>query len=937
MPSSPTVSRMSQRVPLTVLMVVLLARCGSSSCGCLVPLEEPFPAERRLNNAVQARITPEGFSFMNQKLPSIIGAFYNTDCDGVDGVICPSGYTCGCPAGVTCDSCPANNRLCTLTNPRTCQANPAPAQPTIGFRVPSTEENFTGSDSDVPKTRVCHPDVAVSWDNCRVYAQMKSTTLAPSGGTDLDLSVSMGITTPARPNGIKLYYNTGASFFAPDARCTVYIQNADNLSASGKLRVGRDPRTDRATFELLNLDVPLNGDNLDIRAESGDDTITCFTLNIGFVKDLIIGQVKDTLVETLTETIQGALAPIRTQPCDPAVQGYQCPRLADGTMSVCSAQDSLCHFPGAGGAPVPGLLGLEGQLALGDSLPDFLRVDNNVAFTAYAGGTRTGGSNAVYFANGGMNLGLVGGAFTPPSGCVPPRQSAGNNVPSYDFPATIQPAAGGAAAPYMAGIAVSDLLLGEVLGEAYSGGLLCQQLSTSQVGLINSGIIGLLLGESSTLAEINFGGAPARPVVIDLKPRNPLLAQIGLGTQHQEGMRTVLDDPLLTLFVDDLDLDIYTLVDDRWMRLATLGVDLHVGLALELNAQNQLHLVGNSVEDWIGDITVRNADVLNQSAADIEAAVPELLASLLPQFAPTLDQVFDLPSLQGFELRNVRVRGTGTQIGMTAFNKPRFQFLGLFADLGFNAANVAPFSVRARTEATVRKVHLPRPEDMAASRGRERDRVTVTLDMKSTFVTRPDAVLEHSYRVDAGLWHPYHVGNTLFLTDATLNLQGWHTVDVRSRVVGAPDTLDEEGVTLRVLSDVEAPTVSAARSGDALELDVMDRVAAAEALVVEVRVKGQDWVRVDGGAHRSVLLGAAVPAQAYVEVRATDEAGHVGTTSVGDPAWEPASAATGRLAGAAPTDTPAAQGCGGCEGSGADGGLAGLALAALALFRRRRA
>ena len=914
------------------LATLALVRCsGGGGCSCLQPLTGPFPDANKVNRMVQARVTPQGFTFVSQKLPQIVGSLVPTACAGSTGVPCATGYTCACPAGQTCGSCPSNNLLCTLSNPRMCTANPPPTQPTIGLRVPPVSQNFSDGD---PRTRVCTSSVGLTWNNCRIYTRLRSTTLTPTNSTDMALAVNLDITVPGRPNGIKLFADTGQNFWEPSARCTLY-PNISNRQATATVRLGRDTRSDRITINVLNLDIPFSGSDISIEAESGDDTITCFLADLGFIKNIIVDQLKPQLQATLEDAIVGALDPLTTQTCVQGMSGYQCPRLTDGTMSVCGS-GGLCRYPGSGGAPIPALLGMEGRLDVGSILPDFLSVSTAVDFTTYAGG------NAPAFASGGLNISMVGGANTTANACVPPRTPDTSTVPTYSFPTTIAPANGGTAASYHAGVVASDRMLEEILGEAYSGGLLCQELGTTQVGLINSGLIGLVLGEGTTLAEIMGESAPPRPVIIELKPKASPQAQVGLGTSGPDPAdptRTILPEPLLTLYVPELDMDIYTLVDDRYMRIITLTVDLTVGLGLELTAQNQMHLVVNPVDTWVSNIRASNAEVLGQDTTAIEQAVPELLGAFLPQFAPNLDQTFDLPALQGFELQNVRLRGVQTRSGQTVFGHTRYRFLGIFSDLNFNPANVQPLTVHAQTVVELREMELPDPRMMSATLGSARQRVRAVLDMQSTFVTQPDAQLEHSYRIDHGFWHPYHADNTLVISDVELNLQGWHTVEVRSRVVGAPETLDESPAEITLLSDVEKPTVSLHRSGQELSVDVWDRVSPPERLLVRVRAKDAAWVDLPGGAHRAMAVDALLDARAFLEVEVEDEAGHVGRASVGDRSWEPATAST--VARRAPSATPASAGetpqsdsCGGCDA----GGVSGLALWGLAavLFRRRR-
>jgi hypothetical protein len=171
----------------------------------------------------------------------------------------------------------------------------------------------------------------------------------------------------------------------------------------------------------------------------------------------------------------------------------------------------------------------------------------------------------------------------------------------------------------------------------------------------------------------------------------------------------------------------------------------------------------------------------------------------------------------------------------------------------------------------------------------------------------------------------------LWLTDVELSLQGWHTVDVRSRVVGVPSTLDETGVQLRILSDVEPPVLNATRDGATLRVEVKDRVATPEEVTVRYRLAGQEWLVLDGGGVRTASVASEIPPDALMDVEATDVAGHTSRVTLGTRAWVPAAAATARKVITPVASTSDAEGC-------TQAGSASLwaAAALLGLLRRRR-
>src|SRR5204862_138753 len=66
-------------------------------------------------------------------------------------------------------------------------------------------------------------------------------------------------------------------------------------------------------------------------------------------------------------------------------------------------------------------------------------------------------------------------------------------------------------------------------------------------------------------------------------------------------------------------------------------------------------------------------------------------------------------------------------------------------------------------------------------------------------------------------------------------LQGKHTILVRARAAGQPETTDDTPVELTAIIDSIAPTVALTDEGNAIRIEAEDRVSAADDLVVDYR------------------------------------------------------------------------------------------------------
>ncbi len=100
-------------VCVNVVLLVSLA-CGGTTCSCLTPLEAPVAEDARIYDAVQARLTPDAFGFIENNLTDIIGTFMQ---DGLTFDVPPTDASQEfgwCPLCITIDIHLCDNG-CTLT------------------------------------------------------------------------------------------------------------------------------------------------------------------------------------------------------------------------------------------------------------------------------------------------------------------------------------------------------------------------------------------------------------------------------------------------------------------------------------------------------------------------------------------------------------------------------------------------------------------------------------------------------------------------------------------------------------------------------------------------------------------------------------------------------------------------------------------------------
>src|SRR5699024_9429019 len=132
-----------------------------------------------------------------------------------------------------------------------------------------------------------------------------------------------------------------------------------------------------------------------------------------------------------------------------------------------------------------------------------------------------------------------------------------------------------------AGISMSGL--NRVLWSAYSSGLLCLSISGEADGLemLSTSLVSLFV---QSLGNLTYG--EDQPLMIQLRPQYPPEVDF----KEDQGQGAELD-----VIIPELHLDFYTIVDQRYMRIFTLQVDVKLPLGL--------HVANNTLDIAIGDLT----------------------------------------------------------------------------------------------------------------------------------------------------------------------------------------------------------------------------------------------------------------------------------------------------------------------------------------------
>jgi len=663
------------------------------------------------------------------------------------------------------------------------------------------------------------------------------------------------------------------------ADCEVSLDSGASGEPSVRIEVGvnlvQDPVLGTTRIETGEIAVE--------QVDNGDIDLTGGFLCV--VGDLFIGLFKGQLIDGVSGVLRDLLDEAACKPC-PSGDVAECGAGADAcTAGICTVGDQCVQELGiAGRLDAAGLLGAFGA-----------GVRSELDLYAVAGGYADSD-------NDGLSLGVLSGALAGSTAgrCGPPAQPppAATAPRSPFFTGNTRPDDN---SPFDIGIGVHQSFLDQFAFAAYESGLLCLNVGTPAVGLLNSDTLSILFPSVNDL--LNDGTAQ---IFVGLRPQSPPRLPLGAGTTTPEGD---IDEPLLGVAFDGLELDFFAQVDGQFIRLMTATTDLTLPVNLDVTGDGEIEPVLGDIEDGFQNIAVKNSEALRESPEDLAARLPAVLAIAAPFLGDALGS-FALPELAGLQIAL-------TPNGITAVDDEAF--LGIFGDLELAGDSLAPD--RVETRARVVSEAIPATDAFRAPERYADQRPALELEMEGRRADGTSDDLEFSYRIDRGMWSPYRPQRRVVISSAGFWLQGKHRIEVRAREAGQPLTADPTPALLTHAIDTLPPAVKVLRlAADEAWIVPRDNVSLPTDVVVGYRLPGTEWTEVLGGPVRVDLAGHPVE---ELELRLTDEVGNV-TEGPGVVLAFHGEAESG----------------GGCEcsttGSAGSGSLALLLLSSLLLGGRRR-
>jgi hypothetical protein len=598
-----------------LLLVSLLAACGGKSCSCLAPIPGGFPTDsRRHENAMQVRATASALQYLQQNAATLVGA------------VLPSGSNVAVPP-----SCGAMNEICCLNG--------------------------------MPQM-------------CQIAIDIQNLVLTPTPPSTLSFTVTTKLKSAA-PIPINInQLITAQCYFAIDTDMGTAGHNAVDISSDITFTV--DPQTDLTNIALANSKVAnLDPSMLTITAQSGlGNAIACGTLNLGFIKGLIIGSLGTTLGNQLSSTAENAF-------CAKCTSQNDCDSFADSCKGGSCQRGMSClqEIGAAGRLDVGGLLGKysRGQAAKMDIL-------------ALLGGY----ADVTPAPAGGLSLGLLGGAEGGPHDpCVPMRPAP--DVPMVgkwqQYLGEAEPRAG---MDYHFAIGVHQSHINTLAWGAFDGGALCLNVGTPAVPQLDSTTLGLVLRSLDDLVH-----GKDSPVFLAVRPQQEPEITLGAGTFDVDatGKKTI-KDPLLHVSIPKLSIDFYAFVDERYVRVMTLTADATLPVALDIDDQGRIVPMLGDLNQAFANTVVTNSELLAEAPDKLAKSFPMLLALAAGQLG-SIPPV-TLPKIMGLQAKLVAIEPTDDDAGNPTF-------LSIFAALTSGTMD----AFHAGTGLEVARVEAPPTEAFA--------------------------------------------------------------------------------------------------------------------------------------------------------------------------------------------------------------------------------
>lgn len=332
---------------------------------------------------------------------------------------------------------------------------------------------------------------------------------------------------------------------------------------------------------------------------------------------------------------------------------------------------------------------------------------------------------------------------------------------------------------------VSETFLDLAGHHLVTSGALCLGVGTTYINQLNVGTVGILV---PSLAELT-SDTGKDPLLLVTRPQRPINFTIGDNTPTS---------PAITLEIQNMEVDFYAFLFERYVRAFTLDLTMNVGVNLEFEqmpnmpAQIKPTLVGISSQSVT--VKVLNSEFVRETPQHLEMVLP----SVFDLVTPLLGNIgtIQVPDFAGFSLN---------QLSIAKITTPQDDFLALQANLGSSTlmrqiAQTNPFAMatvnqmdaefgpspQSNVVPRVKSVTTPSPEKI-------REAMTKGGPGMPEVVFEADKYdasgreIEYSYELNGGMARPFMTPDAnghLVIRDPAFAWQGKYTIGIKSRAKG---------------------------------------------------------------------------------------------------------------------------------------------------------
>jgi len=600
------------------------------------------------------------------------------------------------------------------------------------------------------------------------------------------------------------------------------------------------------------------------------------------------------LGEQILNLLQSAIEPMLLDTVDQGISQFLC--LPCASNDECPVEEGgrceegLC-LNNQGCIPRP--MGAEGSLNLGEMLARFSPgLEAELQYLAALG------SYAVVEQQG-LSLGIIGGAVSERSRCVPARPQPPLIEPPRSplLSGNLDPEG----QPFKVGFGITHPMIDHALWAAFNSGALCVSVNGEQMSMLNTQTLGIALPGLSRLTR------GAAPVAITLAPQELPVVELGrnrVEPDPDEEGQLQLAEPLLTITIPDLWIDFHAFMEQRWTRIFSLKADVVLPMGLAFTPENELIPLLGDLNSALQNIETANGEIMFDDPSRLEAMLPVLMGPLTGALAGNLIDPIALPEIMGYRLNLQGSHMAGIEEGSV---------LALFADL--EPLPAAEQQKRARVDTALKILEVKVPDPLSG----QLPLVRIALEGLGE-----EGEYEFSWRVAGGSWSLFSPAKKQTIRSPLFHLQGKHRLEVRARLRTDYRSLDPSPAEALLLIDSLPPELDLEERNGRIWVKAWDLVSADEALRLSWRLENGEW--------RPLEKGPLPQLEEAILLKVEDEAGNSAEAIIAPQEL----ALIGRL----PPDAEGAPAGGGCAQSPRSGDapyLPLLGLLILLLFNHRRA